>query len=168
MAVRDEGRADRGAAVRGAIHGDAAAIAGVLSAAFLEYRPRYTPGGYAATTPDAHGILARWNEGPVWVAMHHESVVGTVGAVVTASGLYVRSMAVHPDSVGRGIARALLDTLERYAIEQGCARMYLSTTPFLDRAIALYERFGFMRTTSPPHDLDGTPLFTMEKRLLQG
>src|SRR5260370_227302 len=43
--------------------------------------------------------------------------------------------------------------------------MYLSTTPFLDRAIRLYERFGFQRSDEGPLDLFGTPLFTMTKRL---
>jgi ribosomal protein S18 acetylase RimI-like enzyme len=41
--------------------------------------------------------------------------------------------------------------------------MLLSTAPFLDRAIRLYERFGFRRTNEGPHDLFGTPLFSMEK-----
>jgi hypothetical protein len=41
----------------------------------------------------------------------------------------------------------------------------LSTTPFLDAAIALYERCGFRRTAGGPLELAGTPLFTMEKRL---
>ncbi|HEV8659305.1 MAG TPA: hypothetical protein VGS96_11840 [Thermoanaerobaculia bacterium] len=42
--------------------------------------------------------------------------------------------------------------------------LVLSTTPFLDRAIALYERCGFRRTDEPPHDRFGTPLFTMRKK----
>jgi len=41
--------------------------------------------------------------------------------------------------------------------------MLLSTTPFLDDAIRLYQRFGFERIREGPHDLAGTPLFTMEK-----
>lgn len=38
-------------------------------------------------------------------------------------------------------------------------------TVSLSRAIALYERLGFVRTDAGPHDLYGTPLFTMEKML---
>jgi hypothetical protein len=36
-------------------------------------------------------------------------------------------------------------------------------TPFLNTAIRLYEAFGFRRMNDGPHDLFGTPLFTMEK-----
>jgi hypothetical protein len=43
--------------------------------------------------------------------------------------------------------------------------MVLSTTPFLTAAISLYERFGFSRSIDGPHDLYGTPLFTMVKRM---
>jgi ribosomal protein S18 acetylase RimI-like enzyme len=79
--------------------------------------------------------------------------------------LYLRSMAVHP-RVRRGhIGRRLLEIAEDFARQQGCSDLVLSTTPFLDRAIALYDRYGFRRTTEPPNDLLGTPLFTMRKRL---
>ncbi|HEY8226815.1 MAG TPA: hypothetical protein VIG25_16155, partial [Pyrinomonadaceae bacterium] len=57
----------------------------------------------------------------------------------------------------------LLATVERFA--QSHKRLTLSTTPFLINAIRLYERSGFRRTTDGPHDLFGTPLFTMVKKL---
>lgn len=58
-----------------------------------------------------------------------------------------------------------MDSVQDFAAAQECKRLYLSTTPFLTRAIALYERLGFVRTDAGPHDLYGTPLFTMEKML---
>jgi hypothetical protein len=58
-----------------------------------------------------------------------------------------------------------MQQVESYAAEHGYGRLFLSTTPFLDGAIALYESTGFRRTNEGPHDLYGTPLFTMEKRL---
>lgn len=67
--------------------------------------------------------------------------------------------------LGRGIGTALLRHLERFANDAGITRVFLSTTPFLDEAIALYERFGFVRCDHPPHELHGTPLFTVEKLL---
>jgi len=58
-----------------------------------------------------------------------------------------------------------MDSVQGFAVAQECKRLFLSTTPFLSRAIALYERLGFIRTAEGPHDLFGTPLFTMEKML---
>jgi ribosomal protein S18 acetylase RimI-like enzyme len=62
------------------------------------------------------------------------------------------------------IGSKLLEVIEAHAAEQGCKRIFLSTTPFLEAAIRLYEKFGFRRVPGSEHDLFGTPLFTMEKR----
>jgi ribosomal protein S18 acetylase RimI-like enzyme len=74
-------------------------------------------------------------------------------------------MAVLPTARGQRIGELLLLQIESYAGEQGHERLVLSTTPFLHRAIRLYENFGFRRNGEGPHDLFGTPLFTMEKFL---
>jgi ribosomal protein S18 acetylase RimI-like enzyme len=75
-------------------------------------------------------------------------------------------MAVHPNARGRQIGNLLLEEIERFATAAGFTRLYLSTTPSLDRAIRLYERFGFQRIDEGPNELFGTPLFTMEKVLI--
>jgi GNAT superfamily N-acetyltransferase len=142
---------------------DTPAIAAVLRAAFAEYRPLYTAGGYDATTPDAERITQRLSEGPIWVALRDNRVVGTVAAVDRPDGLYVRGMGVVPEDRGHALGWRLLQQVERYALAHGHVRMHLSTTPFLARAIRLYEQFGFVRTDEEPHDLFGTPLFTMAK-----
>jgi hypothetical protein len=58
-----------------------------------------------------------------------------------------------------------LKEVEAFAVGHGYGALLLTTTPFLDSAFRLYERFGFSRTTGGETDLYGTPLFTMEKRL---
>ena len=149
--------------VRRATADDAALVASVLRQAFAEYEPLYTEQGYAATTPGAGEIAARIGHGPVWVAVYREQIVGTGSVVAKPEGIYIRGMAVIPSARGLGIGRRLLDEIQRFAIAQGCTRLFLSTTPFLNTAIRLYEAFGFRRTNDGPHDLFGTPLFTMEK-----
>jgi GNAT superfamily N-acetyltransferase len=139
-------------------------IAALLDTAFREHRPEYTPGAYAATTPSAETLRDRFHEGPVWVALRGEEIVGTVAAVIREGSLYVRSMAVLPTERGGRIGARLLDMAEEYAREQGITRLYLSTTPFLHRAISLYRSYGF-QLNGEESDLHGTPLLVMEKSL---
>ena len=115
-----------------------------------------------ATVLDAARITERMREGPVWVALHRGAVVGTAAAVERDRGFYVRGMGVLPSARGRHLGQRLLQTIERHGRGR---RLFLSTTPYLHRAIELYERFGFRRTDAGPHDLFGTPLFTMEKEV---
>jgi GNAT superfamily N-acetyltransferase len=142
---------------------DAPAIASLLFESFIEYEPLYTPEGFAATAITSEQIVARMREGPVWVAVRDEEIVGTVSVVAKAGSLYIRGMAVLPAARGERIGALLLTHIEEFARTEGFSRLFLSTTPFLDRAIRLYERFGFRRTAEGPHELFGTPLFTMEK-----
>ena len=74
-------------------------------------------------------------------------------------------MGVLPTSRGGGAGEALLRTVEGAARSAGHRRLTLSTTPFLHRAILLYETLGFTRSDEGPGDLHGTPLFTMVKLL---
>ena len=144
---------------------DAQSIASVLLQSFTEYRSAYTPEGFAATCPRVEQIKNRLIEGPVWVASLDGNIVATVSAVLYGESLYIRGMAALPEARGLRIGEQLMAQIETFASARGCKRLFLSTTPFLSRAIALYERLGFNRTGDGPHDLYGTPLFTMEKAL---
>jgi GNAT superfamily N-acetyltransferase len=144
---------------------EAAVIAAVLYESFIEFRAMYTDGGFAATALTEEQILIRMTEGPVWIAMRTAIILGTVAAVVKGSRLYVRGMAVLPRARGLGVGARLLEVVEKRARREGCRSLFLSTTPFLSGAIRLYEGSGFRRTDERPHELGGTPLFTMEKDL---
>lgn len=144
---------------------DIASIASVLYQAFVEYKSLYTPEAFSATTPTTEQIRVRWGEGPVWVAMQNDTIVGTVSAVPKSEGMYIRSIAVLPAARGQGVGRLLLQTVEDFARAKGCQRLFLSTTPFLLRALRLYEHFGFRRSEEGANNLFGTPLFTMVKTL---
>ena len=144
---------------------DAEAICSLLADSFSEYRPLYTSEGYAATVITTEQVADRIREGPVWVAVSEETVVGTVSVVARSGSLYVRGMGVRPAARGQRIGESLLAEVEKFADAGKFRRLFLSTTPFLDRAIRLYERLGFQRIDGGPLDLYGTPLFTMEKFL---
>ncbi|HEX6732114.1 MAG TPA: GNAT family N-acetyltransferase [Pyrinomonadaceae bacterium] len=151
--------------VRLANASDAEALASIMLLAFAEYRQQYTTDGFAATAITSEEVLSRMRQGPVFVAVIDDEIVGTASVVKKDDYLYVRGMAVLPERRGNRIGELLLTQIEEYAAREGCKRLFLSTTPFLDRAIRLYEKFGFNRTEEGPHDLFGTPLFTMEKSI---
>lgn len=142
---------------------EAVRIAAVLLESFAEYETLYTPQGFAATTPTSEQVLGRFKEGPVWVAVSGGEIVGTVSAVLSSDHLYVRGMAVLPLARGTRVGDLLLAKIEHFAALNNRCRLVLSTTPFLIRAIQLYQRNGFRRTGDGPQDLFGTPLFTMQK-----
>jgi GNAT superfamily N-acetyltransferase len=144
---------------------DLATIAAVLYESFVQYKDLYTEKGFSATTPGIEDIRRRLEEGPVWVGLRDDVIVGTVSVVAKGDALYIRGMAVLPSARGSGIGSWLLREVESVAPAAGHKRLFLSTTPFLSSAIQLYESFGFRRTDAEPHDLFGTPLFTMEKAL---
>ena len=151
--------------IRSASQADTEAIARILFDSFIEFEPLYTLEGFAATALNARNVATRLMEGPVWVALSNDQVVGTMSVVLKNDSVYIRGMAVVPVARGQGIGKLLLDHAEKYARAKGCKRIYLSTTPFLTEAINLYERSGFVRVEEEPHELFGTPLFTMEKNL---
>ena len=151
--------------IRMAVQADAPSIASVLRESFIEYQSLYTREGFAATTPTSEQIQERVKEGPVWVALQNDAIVGTVSVVPKGEALYIRGMAILPSARGQRIGELLLRRVESFAVEQGFRRLFLSTTPFLGRAIQLYERYGFRRSSEGPDNLFGTPLFTMEKIL---
>lgn len=99
----------------------------------------------------------------MWVAEHERQIVGTVSVVPEGDSLHLRSMAILPAARGARIGERLLREIETFARANAYSRLFLSTTPFLHRAIRLYQRFGFEPTDQPPHELFGTPLLTMSK-----
>jgi len=137
----------------------------VLARSFAEYKSLYTDEAYAATTPDGNTIRKRFAEGTTWIGALGGEIVGTVSVVPEDGSLYIRSMAVLPAARGGRIGERLLKEIENFAVAEGYRHLFLSTTPFLHRAIRLYEKFGFERSDEPPHELYGTPLVTMRKNL---
>lgn len=144
---------------------DAETISSLLHESFAEFESLYNPESFAATAILSEQVSKRIDEGRVWAAVSDRRVVGTVSVIRNGDTLYIRGMAVLPVARGQRIGERLLTTVEEFATMGRFRRMLLSTTPFLDRAIRLYENFGFQRTSEGPHNLFGTPLFSMEKVL---
>lgn len=128
-----------GIEVRLAIANDVSAIASVLHKAFLEFKSSYTHQAFVATTPKTSQIRNRLNEGPVWVALRNDAVIGTISVIPKGGSLYIRSMAVSPESQGQGIGQLLLKHVEDFASTHGYERLFLVQHPFY------LAPFGFMK-----------------------
>ena len=142
------------------------AIAELLLESFGLFEAEYTPGAFKYTTPNADEVRGRFEEGPIWVAMDRDTMIGTVSGLPETDRFYVRSMAVRPDAQQLGLGQRMLEILEAYARDKDFERIYLYTTHVLPGARRLYEKNGFyvLRETAPEewHDMGG---LEMEKRL---
>lgn len=152
--------------VRLATEADSAAIADVLYAAFSAFKPEYTPEAFAVVTPSAKEVATRFAEGPIWVAERGGKAVGTVSVSTEPEGLYIRSMAVHPEAQGVGVGHKLLDSVEGFLQAGDIERVFLYTTYFVPGAKVLYEKHGFewVRDTTA-EEWYGTPGLEMDKTI---
>ncbi len=129
--------------VRFASAADSSVISEVLFAAFSVFEHEYTPKAFVIVTPSADEVATRFAEGPIWVAELDGKVIGTVSVTNEPEGLYIRSMAVHPDAQGVGVGHRLLDSVDEYYQSGNIDRIFLYTTYFVPGAKELYEKHGF-------------------------
>ena len=80
----------------------------------------------------------------VWVVYNDSRPVGCIAYRKKADGVgEVKRMFIRSEYRGRGIAKELLKTVERYAKEQGCYTLFLDTRITLEPAVSIYRSFGF-------------------------
>jgi N-acetylglutamate synthase-like GNAT family acetyltransferase len=152
--------------LRHAVIEDVDAISQVLRDAFGVYEDKYTHEAFEFITPSADEIKSRFDEGPQWVAVEDDEIVGTVSVTVEDGDLYVRSMAVAPEMQGHGIGHKLLDAIDEYASGTEHDRIFLYTTYFSAGAKELYEKHGYVWVRDTTADeWYGVPGLEMDKKL---
>lgn len=144
-------------------HSEAAAISALIYDAFADQKSNYTDGAFAATTPGVAEIEERIKDKTVWVAIVKDEIVGTASCVTIGEGLYIRSVAVDRSVRRNGIARFLMDHMEKLALENDHKWLKLTTTAFLLPACRLYESLGFKQNGF--EILYGTELVKLKKIL---
>jgi ribosomal-protein-alanine N-acetyltransferase len=80
------------------------------------------------------------------VAVQGEEVVGYAGLCDYPDEAFVQTIAVARSAQGAGLGARLLQALLDEAERRGQRRVLLEVRADNDRAVALYERFGFRRT----------------------
>ncbi|MDA1106878.1 MAG: N-acetyltransferase [Proteobacteria bacterium] len=81
----------------------------------------------------------------VWVYEEAGQVTGNAVLLCRTTSTQARlySLVVHPQHHGRGIARALLETVERAVTARGCHRLSLEVRTDNAPALRLYKKAGF-------------------------
>ena len=84
--------------------------------------------------------------GAFWVAVDNGQIVGTAGVFpVNADAFELRKMYLRPTTRGAGVGKRLLDASIAWARDHGARLLVLDTVEAMSRAIAFYERHGFVR-----------------------
>jgi ribosomal protein S18 acetylase RimI-like enzyme len=91
--------------------------------------------------------------------------VGLAGAFFEPPDWVVIAMWVAPTHRGRGLGRALLDTVAAFVRAQGAGEMVLGVTDGNEAARRLYERYGFVDTGVANPIREGEDLIVREMRL---
>lgn len=163
MSVRIIGPQERDTSltVRSAEPADHHAIREIVVAAYRQYARELSPQAYARYLTDLLDLDRHAHHGHLFVADLGGRVLGS-GAYYPDSSVQGlgwprgwaggRALAVHPDARGRGVARALLTTSEHLARRSRAPVFAFHTGSFMTGAIALYEKFGYLR--APEFDVD--------------
>lgn len=148
-----------------AVGADAPLLVSLVHAAFEEYRPLLNPpSGAHRETLDT--ICKKLAEGGAFIAWMGETAVGCVLFEPEADALYLGRLAVLPDYRQCGVARLLVEAVEKQARSLGLPSVTLSVRVQLPRNRAFFERLGYQFTAYNHHDGYTEPTFlTLEKHL---
>ena len=87
-------------------------------------------------------LLARLDQQPVGCIMYHP---------ISQDVAEIKRMFVTPDARGKGIASRLVEELIKSARRDGYRELQLDTTTFMDKAVHLYRKYGFVDSS---HTID--------------
>jgi GNAT superfamily N-acetyltransferase len=87
--------------------------------------------------PRFRALIAEWNEQPAGYALFFETYSTWVGC-----GLFLEDLFVREAFRGRGVGTALLASVARIAVDEGCYGMQWEVLNWNQKAIELYEGLG--------------------------
>jgi ribosomal protein S18 acetylase RimI-like enzyme len=119
---------------------DAAALAGVVRAAYGHYVERL--GRPPRPMDDDYESVVRSQR--VTVAERAGEIAGLIVLASDDEGFLVDNVAVDPSHQGSGVGRALLEHAESEARRAGHDSIYLYTHERMTENLALYERIGYV------------------------
>jgi predicted N-acetyltransferase YhbS len=152
--------------LREATGADAAAIQGVIHAAFAEYRGKLEPpsGAHNETVATVREKLAA---GRALLASAGGDAVGCVFYEPEADHIYLYRLAVVPAYRRRGLGQALIARVEERARELRLPRVRIGVRTALARQQAYYQRLGYRPVEARAHPGYAEPTYLiLEKQIL--
>ena len=125
---------------------DVAAVIALITEVLAEHDLVFGDG--SVTDDQLRDLPGAYDEvgGAFWVAHVDGGLVGTCGVYPVAAGvLELRKMYLAPAARGLGVGARLLEAAVTFARAAGASALVLDTTEQMARAIAFYERHGFVR-----------------------
>ena len=121
---------------------------------------------------DGADTFRAYLEGPgsMWLAQSGDEIAGCVVmrplTTVEPAACEVKRLYVRPAHRGSGVAVALMDALEAFAVREGYRFVYLDTFDDLAGAVRFYERRGYERI--PRYNDNPQATIFMRRSLLSG
>ncbi|SOC11034.1 ribosomal protein S18 acetylase RimI-like enzyme [Ureibacillus xyleni] len=82
----------------------------------------------------------------LWIALLDDKLAGTVTSAKEGDVQWITALAVHPDFQGQGVATALLNWVKDFALRNGENLIMLEVEIENERALAVYEKAGFIKS----------------------
>jgi putative acetyltransferase len=133
--------------------GDNEVLATIIRAALTEFGAAHPGTVYYDSTTDALYELFRTPGSAYWVAEQAGALLGGAG-IFPSPGLPPQvcelvKMYLAPNARGQGLGKTLIEQCLATAREKGYTQVYLETMPELQRAMYVYEKFGFRYLDGP-------------------
>jgi GNAT superfamily N-acetyltransferase len=150
--------------IRLATEDEAPLVHALTQAAFEELRGKLNPpsGAHAETLEEVRLTISR---GGAILALLDGTPAGCARYELRDRYVYIGRIGVLPSMRKLGIAGAMLEFVERIAIDRDSRELQLGTREVLEANVRLYERHGYVITYRGPHPKGGDNVLEMTKRL---
>lgn len=138
--------------LRPATRADSGAVRALVFGVLAEYGLSPDPAG---ADLDLMDLEASYIRSGGWFAVIEDvsgTIVGSVGLLPVGEGIMeLRKMYLAKGHRGSGLGRRMLEGALEEARRRGIRKVTLETAEVLREAVALYERYGFVRCPEPPN-----------------